>query len=707
MKIRVLFWIVGAILLSGFAVHAQTKEGRSSKAGIRTEQLTKKFNELDRNGDEKLVRDELGAKLFDFLNSNADDFVTLDEARQVIRRQGMEALQAILENRESDTATESDTAASISKTIGKSDSSLLREGPQRLPPGDYGIGRMIRDLDMQDLEEKQFRLSDFTSSKAIVIAMTNTSCPVCKKYLPTLGEIEKRFKDQSIAFIYVNATASDKLADIQRAIKTNNLTGHYVRDLDGSVATAIGSQRTTDVVLLDAKRTVVYRGAVDDQYGFGYSTDAPHTNYLVDAIEATLVNEFPLVQATSAPGCPLDLDPRNTTNIVSNITYHNRISRIVQKHCLECHRDGGVAPFSLSNYEEVAAQSGAIRQVLEKGVMPPWFAAAPAPGQASPFANDCSLAQADKSDLLQWLGGGKPEGEPNDAPVPRAFAEGWQIGKPDHVVQLPTSIAVKASGTMPYQNVTVETGLTETQYLQAIEVKPTARDVVHHILVFIAPPRKRGEKSNSREDFDETSGFFAAYAPGYDALVFNKGFGKVLPAGSRLKFQIHYTPNGSATQDRPMLGMIFAKETPQHLVDVAGIAQPRLSIPPHASNHEVVATQKLSKDATILAFFPHMHLRGKAFKYELVTPTGETKVLLDIPRYDFNWQLSYRLTEPLQAPAGSMIRATAWYDNSSGNLANPDPSRTVRWGQQTFDEMMIGYIEYHMEDGSLGRERSR
>jgi thiol-disulfide isomerase/thioredoxin len=388
--------------------------------------------------------------------------VSLDEAREVIRSRGMEALQAVLDNRES-TTTQPSAAPSLMNSNVDRVSPSLREGPQRLPPGDFGIGRMVQDLELQDLHEKRFRLSDFANNKAIVIAMTNTSCPVCKKYLPTLAEIEKRFKDKSIAFVYVNPTASDKLADIHQAIKTNGLTGSYVRDSDGIVATAIGATHTTDVILLDAKRTVIYRGAVDDQYGFGYTVDAPRENYLVDAIEATLANEIPLVQATSAPGCPLDLDSTQAAIAQSEVTYHNRISRIVQKHCLGCHRDGGVAPFALSSYEEVASQSGAIRQVLEKGVMPPWFAATPAHGQPSLFANDCSLAKPDKSDLLNWLAGGKPEGDPADAPVPRIFAEGWQIGKPDHIVQLPKPIAVKASGTMPYQHVTVETGLTETK----------------------------------------------------------------------------------------------------------------------------------------------------------------------------------------------------------------------------------------------------
>jgi hypothetical protein len=185
--------------------------------------------------------------------------------------------------------------------------------------------------------------------------------------------------------------------------------------------------------------------------------------------------------------------------------------------------------------------------------------------------------------------------------------------------------------------------------------------------------------------------------------VFNEGFGKMIPAGSRLKFQLHYTPNGSATEDQTKVGFIFAKEPPAQLVSVAGIAQPRLAIPPGAENHEVVASVTLPTETTVHAFFPHMHLRGKAFRYEAISPDGSSELLLDIPRYDFNWQLSYRLAEPLTFPAGTKIKATAWYDNSKNNPANPDPTRTVTWGEQTYDEMMIGYIEYHSDEGKVSQ----
>ena len=607
----------------------------------------------------------------------------------------------------------------------KAEPKPIHQGPQRLTAGDHGVGQMVPDMELNDIDGKSFRLSEFKDRAAVVIAFTNTTCPVSKKYAPTLAAMEKQFQDRSVVFVFVNPTSSDKPDLVREAITTHRFQGHYVADIDGHIATAVGATHTTDAIVLDAGRTIVYRGAVDDQYGTSYTKDEPRETFLADAIAATLAGERPLVAATTAPGCPLDFETSSLDipvgdlaarenkkvtgrNAHPTVTYHNRISRIIQTHCLECHRATGVAPFALSSYEEVKGQSGSIRRVIEEDIMPPWFAADPAEGTVSPFANDCSLAKTDKAALLDWLNGGKPEGDPADAPLPRSFHDGWQIGKPDLIVQLAAPITVKASGTMPYQNVIVETGLTEAKYVRAVEVLPTAREVVHHVLVFVMPPGKHGAAGVVTEEGNEeggADGFFAAYAPGYDALVFNEGYGKILPAGSRLKFQIHYTPNGTATSDQPMIGMMFLDEKPEHLVDVKGIAQPRLAIPPGAANHEVVATQAIPNDATILAFFPHMHLRGKAFRYEAILPDGETRTLLDVPRYDFNWQLSYRLAEPVTLPAGSTIRATAIFDNSADNPANPDPTRTVRWGQQTYDEMMIGYVEYHMAEGSLGRGR--
>ncbi|MBS0204232.1 MAG: redoxin domain-containing protein [Planctomycetes bacterium] len=669
--------------LVGILVSAQPNESPSPGTD---ERVASHFQALDKNRDGKLTREELGDGLFRELNVDGDDVVTLAEAQAEIRQRGFDTVVK---------AAQSPKVATVATATPKKNAvSALRQGPQRLIPGDSGIGRMVPDLTLKDINGRQFRLSDYADRTAVVVAFTNTSCPISKKYAPSQTAMERQFADQKIQFLFVNPTASDKLAAIQTAITTLGITGPYVRDNDGMIARAVGATHTTDVIVLDSRRTIVYRGAMDDQYGFEYSLDAPRNEYLKLALRSVIDRRPLLVAATEAPGCPLDLELSSAAP--TELTFHNRISRILQARCLECHREGGAAPFALDTYENVVAQAGSIRQAIERGVMPPWFAAPPEPGQPSHWANDKSLADREKADLLSWLSHGKPAGDPNDAPLPRTFPEGWRVGQPDHIVQLPNPMPVKATGVMPYQDVIVESGLTEDKWIRAMEIRPTAPEVVHHVLVFLLPPADRSKTDADRKAGDnESDGFFVAYAPGHDALTFAEGFGKRIPAGSRLKFQMHFTPNGTATQDQTRLGFIFTDREPAHLVHVSGIANPKLSIPPGADNHAVNATQTVHADTMVMAFFPHMHLRGKAFRYEALYPDGKKELLLDVPRYDFNWQLSYRLAEPLVLPKGTTLQLTGWFDNSRNNPANPDPTRTVKWGPQTFDEMMLGYVEYY------------
>ena len=311
----------------------------------------------------------------------------------------------------------------------------------------------------------------------------------------------------------------------------------------------------------------------------------------------------------------------------------------------------------------------------------------------SPWANDRSLAAADKRDLLDWLAGGRPEGNPADAPARRPRAGEWQIGTPDAVFEFAEPVAVKATGVMPYQTVIVETHLPEDRWVRAIEVQPGDRSVVHHALIHLAGAEERPDAPRDVAA-EERGGFWGEYVPGQNTLVYPEGFAKQLPQGARLRFQMHYTPNGTATTDRTRVGVIYAKEPPRHEVRVAGIVNPRISIPPGAADHREEASLRLPVDATIMGFLPHLHVRGKACRYEVIRAAGGRTTLLDIPRYDFNWQLLYRLHEPLQLEAGDTLLFTAWFDNSTGNPANPDPTKTVRWGPQTFDEMHLGYVEY-------------
>ena len=592
-------------------------------------------------------------------------------------------------------------AAFVCSGVGQAEdtNSPVREGPRVVPPGEVNVGRLIANLELAPVTGKKFRLSTLKSAPAVVIAFTSTTCPVTKRYAPTLAALEKEYAARAVKFIFVNPIARDTGSNVTEAIRTHRFTGPYVRDARSSISENLGAQSTAEVFVLDAARTLVYRGAVDDQYGLAYSRSEPRQRYLADALDAMLAGNTPPVQATTAPGCALETAKDGST---VPLTYHARISRILQQNCVECHRAGGVAPFSLESYQEVTSHAGMIRKQVEKGVMPPWFAAPTHPGP-SPWANDRTLGAQDKADLLAWLAGGRKEGDPRDAPLPRVFPKEWAIGTPDAIVGIPDPIEVKGTGTMPYQNILVETKFGEDRWVQRMEVRPTAREVVHHALIHVIPAdkmRTRGRRGGDREG----GNFFAAYVPGNNVLTFPDGFAKVIPAGATLHFQIHYTPTGTATRDQTALALVFAKTAPRHEVRVAAVAA-KLDIPPGEANYEARGRIPVPYDAKLMSFMPHMHLRGKAYRYELQLPGGEKNLLLEVPRYDFNWQLQYRLAEYIDAPAGSMLLGTAWYDNSADNPANPDPTQRVKWGDQTDDEMMLGYFEYYVPGVEPGTKK--
>ena len=553
-----------------------------------------------------------------------------------------------------------------------------KEAPKLRLPGPAGVGRLVPDVAFTDLAGKPGKLSDFKAGKLTVVAFTNTTCPICKKYAPSLRRLEKEWGGKGVSFLFVNPTKTDKPAD-------HGFAGRYVHDTEGTLTAALGATSTAEVFVLDAARTVQYRGAIDDQYGLGYALDAPRSNYLVVALADLLAGKLPVVRATTAPGCELVATPQAAG--AAEVTYYAHVSRIMQNNCVECHRKGGVAPFALDTYDDVVANKGMIKKTVDKGTMPPWFAAPPKKGEHSPFANDRTLTEGDRKDLFAWLASDMKKGDPADAPLPRNYESGWGFGKPDAVFQIPKPIAVKAEGIMGYQNVSVPTEYDEDKWVQALEVQPTAREVVHHVLVFAVP---KGQRLGG-----EAQGFFAAYVPGSTALVYPEGYAKKLPKGCDLRFQIHYTPNGKATTDQTKIGLVFAKEKPRYEVRVSAAANPVFAIPPGADNHKVTGSIPfIPWDCRILAFFPHAHVRGKAAQYELKTPDGKTTKLLEVPHYDFNWQLQYRFAEPVPVPRGSGLIYTAWYDNSDKNPANPDPKKTVKWGQQTYEEMHLGYVEF-------------
>ncbi len=634
---------------------------------------------LDANGDGKISREEAGgAPWFDRADANGDgviDAAELATVRRLIARAGGGRDQP------------PDTAPALTER----DLQGITGGSDLLKPGDVGIGRLVSDLAFTDLAGDAQRLSGLLRGKrGVVIAMSSSTCPVSKRYLPSLVQLERELSAKGIGLLLVNPFASEPLQQIRAQLAGAGLTAPYVHDRERTLAGALGARTTTEVFLVDAARTLVYRGALDDQYGISHSHEAPRRTYLRDAIASLLQGGTPAVQATAASGCELEPGSVSPLPAATPVTYHRDVARILQQNCVTCHRDGGIAPFALDDPDEVRDRAGVIRRVVRERSMPPWFAAAPVNAGPSPWANDRSLSARDQADLLAWLeSADRPLGDPAEAPAARVYPAEWSIGTPDLIIPLSRAYDIKATGFMPYQFDVVQTELTEDKWVASFEILPSARDVVHHVIVQV---HERGADPRDREE--GAGGYWAAYVPGNGAHVYPDGFARRIPAGARVSFQIHYTPSGTAKRERLRLGLVFAKSPPTHEVRTVAVANPRLAIPPGAANHVETRTQRVPFDLPVTSLLAHMHVRGKAFKFEVILPDGKTETLLDIPRYDFNWQLRYDLRQPRLIPRGSSVRITAAFDNSPGNRANPDPSKLVRWGQQTVDEMMIGYLEY-------------
>jgi len=631
------------------------------------------IKKTDKNGDGSLSRDEVGGEeWFDRLDRNQDGLIGSGEIaafRVLVKKFG--------EKRALEVSAHQVTKEEVAK---------ITSGPEILKPGDVGIGRMISDVEFTDITNKTHRLSDVRNHKGFVIAMTSATCPVSKRLLPSLAKLESSLLKNDFPMILVNAFASESVEVIREQLASHQFAAAYIHDRDKKLSRALAATTTTEVFLIDNKQTLLYRGALDDQYGVDYSLNEPRQHFLEDAVAAHLAAEVPVIAATVAPGCELNLGGGEAG--AGDITYYRDVARILQRNCAQCHHDGGIAPFALDDFEEVSDRVKVIERVVSEGTMPPWFAAKTEEGGPSPWANDHSLSSRDKTDLLAWLNSDHPGGDLADAPKPLSYPKEWTIGEPDLIIPLSKAYKIQATGFMPYQNDVVTVELTEDKWISGYEILPSERDVVHHVIVKVL---KKGE---THVDRGEAEGFWAAYVPGNGAVQYPEGFARKLPAGARVHFQIHYTPSGVEKMERLRLGLHFADKTPKYEVKTLAIADHRLNIPPGSPNHAEGASRTVPFDIPAISFMAHMHVRGSAFSFEITHPYGKSEMLLDIPRYDFNWQLRYELKTPKFLPADSTIKVTGTFDNSTKNKANPDPTKTIRWGDQTYDEMLIGYIEY-------------
>ena len=550
---------------------------------------------------------------------------------------------------------------------------LLAGDPEReaLPAKRAGIGQPLALRNVTDMDGTSHKIEG-----PAVIAMTSTSCPLSRKFAPVLARLSRKSR-----VIFVDVDGGDSTREFRAFARQHGFAAVLVHDPGRRIARALGARTTTEMFLVDGEETLVYRGAVSDQYGIGSARNKPRRDYLADALNALDAGRASPTPSTSAPGCALATDQP----VEARATWHGTIQRIVQNRCMRCHRKGAVAPFALESYEQVDAHAGMIAQTVRKGIMPPWSAAE---GHL-PLRDEQALPTEQRETLLAWIKSERPKGDPALAPKPPQWPDGWTIGKPDVVLQLPREVPIKAEGRMDYVLLQVPTRFEEERWVRAWEVRPTALDAVHHVLVFALRPGVKRAPGGTRGEF------LAAFVPGNGAAVYPDGLAKRIPKGAVLHFQLHYTPNGRATTDRTRIGLRFT-DRPRHEIITTGIATTDLRIPAGAANHVEHAALPVKRAIRLLALMPHMHYRGRAFRYEWIAPDNTRTTLLDVPRYDFNWQLSYALRDPLDVPAGSLLRVTGRYDNSEDTPLNPDPTREVRWGEQSDDEMLIGYAEYYV-----------
>ncbi len=560
---------------------------------------------------------------------------------------------------------------------------ILQADTRKQDEKSTSIGMQIEDFTLRDHRGKEHSLIDY-QGHPVVVVFIGSDCPLAKLYAPRLEAIYQEFKSQGVGMFAINSNCQDTLTKVGAFARIHELNYPVLKDPNNSIADRFRAERTPHAFVLDSDHVVRYAGRIDDQYGLGatsgYAKPKLEARFVANAVEDLLAHRKVRVPQTEPTGCIIGRVPQVEPH--GDITYSNQVSRILNARCVSCHRSGEIAPFPLTNYDEVNGWGEMILEVIEKGQMPPWFANP----EFGKFKNDCRLSLSEKEILKKWVANGSPEGDPAQIPEPPKFVEGWQISQPDEVHYMAKQpFDVAAEGVVEYKYFTVDPGWTTDKWIKASEARPDNRAVVHHIIVYAIPPKARRHPTRYPS--------VAGYAPGSPATIHLDGVAKFVPAGSKLVFQMHYTPNGSAQQDRSYVGFVFADEAEvERAVGGGLVGNWGFAIPPHESKHKIVGEHRFWKDTLLTSMLPHMHLRGKSYRYIAIYPDGIQEILLDVPNYDFNWQLRYEFVEPKLMPRGTRLRGIAYYDNSEENLANPDPSATVRYGDQTWEEMMHGFF---------------
>lgn len=533
-------------------------------------------------------------------------------------------------------------------------------------------------FELPDLNGSSIRLEP--GHKLTLLFFLGTECPLARLYSVRVADLVSQ-QGSALRVIGVSSNQQDSLDELKKFATEHRIGFPIAKDWENRIADRFRVTRTPEFILLDSRLKIVYRGRFDNQYSPGISRAKASEHYLADAVREVLAGKKVSRARTEPVGCLIGRVRKPATD--SSVTWCDQVSRIVYKHCVECHRPGEIGPFPLVDYDEAVGWADMMLEVIEEKRMPPWHAN-PKHGD---FANERIMTSREKDLIRKWVDAGAPYGLRKDLPKLPEFPQGWSLPrKPDQVIRMARHpYNVPEDGIVDYQYFVVDPGFTEDKWISAAQVLPGNRSVVHHSIVFVRPPdghRFRG------------IGWLAAYVPGQRANVLPPGHARFVPAGSKLVFQQHYTTTGTPETDMTQIGLVFADpNNVQHeVLTMAGIDQ-EFEIPPRVENHRVTASvDRLPGRGRVLSLAPHMHLRGKSFK-AWKTKDGRKELICDVPAYDFNWQHTYIFRNPLDLREIDGIDLEFIFDNSKANPVNPDPDRLVAWGDQTDEEMAVLFLD--------------
>jgi len=551
------------------------------------------------------------------------------------------------------------------------------------------IGARVAPFTFTDTRWHTRNLDDFGTRAAYVIVFTTLDCPVAKRTLPALARIEPAWRARGVQFLAVDVGVDDPLIEVAARAVDQGLEFPVARDFAGDVVRALTPARTPEVVVIDRDRKLRYRGRVDASERLGGPTDAPARRDLESALEDVLAGREVAVPTTPVEGCRLT-SPARAEPPRRVPDWAEVVAPIVHARCGECHVEGGASPFEIVTYEGARRHAAMIAEVVEQRRMPPWFASA----SHGEFENARKLSDAERRALITWAENGAPSGDLSLAPPPPppiASPGAWRIGTPDLVLST-GPIELPATGTVPYRYVVLPHLFADETWIESIEIRPSNRTALHH--ANLGWYRFGGDV--------QAQNFLTGQVPGGDPMVLGDGVAVRVPAGSVIGLQIHHVTTGVPTSDTIEVGLRFPRRPVQQRLRLHEISNGRFAIPPYAPAHEVRASRTFEAASVGVGMFVHMHLRGRDMRFEARAPDGTSETLLLVPNYDFDWQMAYRWKKGARVfEAGTVVECVAHFDNSAFNPWNPEPSKTVRFGQETTDEMMYGFLFYVERDERL------